>query len=347
MGPDLDRLKDLSRSLGGRHVGVVGDLIADVYLFARPSRLSREAPVLVVRYQDEKVIPGSAANTAMNAAALGGKVHVVGAVGEDGPGRAILEAFQGAGLDPSGVVTVPGTGTVTKTRILVGDPGRTPQQVIRVDREPGGEPLEDLEDLLLERIEEMDVLVEGWLVSDYEFGLVSPKIAGRILRSAGEGKTVVVDSRHRLGFFVGADSLCPNLEELSEYLGRPLETRDQVLQGGKEVLERLGARVLFLTMGNQGMAVFTPGGEPVFLPVVGPDEVTDVSGAGDTVAATILLARCSGADPVEAGWLATCAASVVVQKLGAATATPPELRKALRKAKPFLGESPGGKEKKK
>ena len=347
MTPTLERLTDLSRSLGGRHVGVVGDLIADVYLFARPSRLSREAPVLVVRHLEEKVIPGSAANTAMNVAALGGRVHVVGALGEDGPGRAVLESFREKGLDASGVVTLAGRETVTKTRILVGDPGRTPQQVIRVDLEPSEEAPAALEARLLERIDELDPLVEGWLVSDYEFGLVTEKVARRILRSRREGKVVVVDSRHRLGTFRGVDALCPNLEELREFLDRPLESREEVVRGGKEALERLGVRVLFLTMGNQGMAVFTPGREPVFLPVVGPDQVTDVSGAGDTVAATILLARCAGADPEEAGWLATCAASVVVQKLGAATAAPQELRRALRKAKPFLGSSPGRKEEKK
>ncbi len=325
-------------------MGVVGDLIADVYLFARPSRLSREAPVLVVRYQEEKVIPGSAANTAMNAASLGGKVHVVGALGEDSAGRAILETFRASGLDASGVVALPGAGTVTKTRILVGDPGRTPQQVIRVDREPGLPRGEELEALLLERIEALDPLVEGWLISDYEFGLVSPGVAARILDSARRGKVVVVDSRHRLGAFRGADALCPNLEELGEFLGRPLESREEIRRGGMEALADLKARVLFVTLGNQGMAVFTPESEPRFLPVVGPDQVTDVSGAGDTVAATILLARCSGADPLEAGWLATCAASVVVQKLGAATADPHELRRALERARPFLGEDPGRKE---
>ncbi len=338
-----ERLEELSSSLGGRKVGVVGDLIADVYLFARPSRLSREAPVLVVRYLEEKVIPGSAANTAMNAAALGGSVRVVGALGEDGPGRAVLEAFREAGLDFSGVLVLPGVETVTKTRILVGDPGRTPQQVIRLDRHPPEENRPDLEERLLERIEEADREVEGWLVSDYEFGLVTPGIARRILRSGREGKYVVVDSRHRLGLFKGADALCPNLEELGEFLGRSLAGREEILRGGEEALAALEARVLFLTLGNQGMAVFSRGEEPVFLPVAGPDQVTDVSGAGDTVAATILLARCAGADPVEAGWLATCAASVVVQKLGAATAEPAELRKALRKAEPFPGPpSPEG-----
>ncbi len=347
MGPTLERLEDLSRSLAGRRLGVVGDLIADVYLFARPSRLSREAPVLVVQYQEEKVIPGSAANTAMNAAALGGEVRVVGTVGEDGPGKAVLETFRKAGLDTSGVLALPGTGTVTKTRILVGDPGRTPQQVIRLDRGGGERVLPDQEKRLLEKIEEIDPAVEGWLVSDYEFGLVTEAIAARILRSAREGKYVVVDSRHRLGLFKGADALCPNQEELGEFLGRPLETREAILRAGKEALEALEAKVLFLTLGNQGMAVFPRGEEPVFLPVVGPDQVTDVSGAGDTVAATILLARCAGAGPLEAGWLATCAASVVVQKLGAATATPAELRKALKKAKPLLGKSREGKEMKK
>jgi len=333
---DLERLEGLVRDFAGCRVGVAGDLIADIYQFGSPARLSREAPVLVVRCREERVLPGSAANSAMNLAALGGGVALVGLLGEDGPGRTIREALSRAGIDGEGILSRDGWTTVAKTRVMVGEPGRTPQQVVRLDREPGNDPPGELDREVQARIDRIDRRVAGWLVSDYEYGLVSLSVAEGFVARAAAGRRVVVDSRHHLGRFRGVEAICPNRGEAERLVGHPLEDREDLVAGGREILSRLDPAVLFLTLGNEGMAIFTRDGVELFLPVVGPDEVTDVSGAGDTVAATILLARCVGADPLEAGILATCAASVVVQRLGAAAVGREELIRTLRSAAPQL-----------
>lgn len=340
MAITVERLLELGRALSGRTVGVAGDLIADVYQFGVPARLSREAPVLVVRHERERVLPGSAANSAMNVAALGARVHVLGALGRDEAGERVLARFMECGIETGAILRPPEWSTVTKTRILVGEPGRTPQQVVRIDREPARSLAPEEEDRLLERFEALDARVCAWLVSDYEYGLVNPRLARLFLRSASAGKPVVVDSRRNLSRFKGMDALCPNREEAEALVGHALLERSDLLAGGREILARLCPGMLAITLGNQGMALFPAAGPPTLLPVVGPDQVTDVSGAGDTVAATILLARAAGAAPLEAAWLATCAASVVVQKLGAATLCQAELEAAIRTGAPLFTREP-------
>jgi rfaE bifunctional protein kinase chain/domain len=313
---------------GGRRVGVVGDMVADVYVYGRPQRLSREAPVMVVRYEHEDTIPGSAANTVRNLVALGASPSPVTLLGQDGPGERIHEFFSGAGVDVRGLLLHPGFATVTKTRIMAGDQNRTKQQVIRIDREPHARIPTEAEDALVQRFDLIDREVEAWIVSDYNYFVVGAQVLAR-LRAIAREKPVIVDSRHRLSEFLGARLVTPNEEEAYEAAGVEPGAEDLVEEVGKKLLAAMPGTSVLITRGNQGMMLFEAGGEISSMPVVGGEQIVDVTGAGDTVTATAGLAVVAGSSLREAAELANVAAGIVVMKLGAATCTREEIASRL------------------
>jgi rfaE bifunctional protein kinase chain/domain len=317
--------------MAGVEVAVVGDLIADVYLFTKPARLSREAPVLIVHYEREDVFPGGAANTARNLAELGARVHMVAEVGADAPGARVVEILSAAGVDTAPVLVRKDRATVTKTRILAGDPHRTKQQLFRIDREPtrGDARARDAETIA--RLEAVDRRVGGFVVSDYDYELLAPDVCAW-LRAAAKRKPVIVDSRHRLRSFAGVTVVTPNEEEAEEASGLRIEQPRDADAVGRGLLDGLGTEAVLLTRGKHGMMLFERGREPREFPVVGMGEVVDVSGAGDTVVAAFTAARLAGATLEEAAWISNCAASVVVMKVGAATCSRDELLAALERA---------------
>jgi rfaE bifunctional protein kinase chain/domain len=317
--------------MAGVEVGVVGDLIADVYLFTKPARLSREAPVLIVHYEREDVFPGGAANTARNLAELGARVHMVGEVGADAPGARVVEILSAAGVDAAPVLVRKDRATVTKTRILAGDPHRTKQQLFRIDREPPRGDARQRDAETIARLEAVDRRVGGFVVSDYDYELLAPDVCAW-LRAAAKRKPVIVDSRHRLKSFAGVTVVTPNEEEAEEASGLKIEQPRDAHAVGRGLLDGLGTEAVLLTRGKHGMMLFERGREPLEFPVVGTGEVVDVSGAGDTVVAAFTAARLAGATLEEATWIANCAASVVVMKVGAATCSRDELLAALERA---------------
>jgi rfaE bifunctional protein kinase chain/domain len=306
-------------------VGVVGDMAADVYVYGAASRLSREAPVLVVRHESEEVIPGCSANTMRNVLALGGSVRPFGLLGADAPGRALREVLSGERVDPSGLIESPEWKTITKTRILVGAIHRSKQQVLRLDQEPAAPA--NVEAETIERVGAAGG-VDVWIVSDYDYGFVTPAVFEAVRAT---GRPVVVDSRARLLEFRGATIVTPNEEEAAAAVPMRIRTREDCAIAGRHLLERLAADSVLITRGNQGMALFEPTRpDGDFIPITGSDEITDVTGAGDTVAATLALALAAGGRPAEAMRVANHAAGVVVMKAGAATCSTEELRSALR-----------------
>jgi rfaE bifunctional protein kinase chain/domain len=325
---ELARFVDQMRSV---EVAVIGDLIADVYLYTRPARLSREAPVLVVHYEHEEVIPGGAANTARNLAALGARAHLIAEVGHDAPGAKVVEMLGAAGVVTESILARRDRPTVTKTRILAGDPHRTKQQLFRIDREPRRSDAPMLDAETIARLEAVDRRVAGFVVSDYDYGLLSPPVCAW-LRAAASRKPVIVDSRHRLKSFVGVTVVTPNEEEAEETTGLKIEQTADALAVGRGLLEGLQTGAVLLTRGKHGMMLFERGHEPVEYPVVGTGEVVDVSGAGDTVVAAFTAARMSGASLSESAWISNCAASVVVMKVGAASCSRDELFASLATA---------------
>lgn len=309
-----------------RKIVVVGDLVADQFLYGQISRVSREAPVLILRYERTETMPGGAANCAVNLAALDGRASLVGLVGEDAAGRALLDKLSGAGVVCNGVLTVPGGRTTTKTRILAGQIHSTRQQVIRIDYE--SDPVIDptLREQLRARLREELASADAVIISDYSYGVADTETIAE-LREAAHARNipVLVDSRFGLARFPGFTSATPNEDEVEQLLDSKLTTAEQVTMAGLELRERLDYRALLITRGSHGMLLIEENAEPLHIPAVGAREAVDVTGAGDTVIATYTLALASGASFADAAHLANHAGGLVVMKRGTASIKRQEL----------------------
>jgi rfaE bifunctional protein kinase chain/domain len=316
--------------LGGRTVVVIGDLITDEYLFGKPVRISREAPVLILTFSEREVLLGGAANAANNVHALGARVVPIGVIGRDNAGEELLALFHAAGIPTDGIVTEIGRTTPVKTRIMAGGYQATRQQVVRLDREPAGEPQPVTEDALLARLVALAGRIDAIVISDYGYGTVTPRIFEQVKTIARRANAIVsVDSRYQLPRFTGATAATPNEAELEQLTGVATDDERTVEKAGRQLLERLDARMLLVTRGSRGMALFERDGGTSFIPIHGTDEIADVTGAGDTVISTFSLALACGATPLAAASLANVAGGVVVMKRGTATVSPSELRQAL------------------
>lgn len=320
----LERFRKIIAGFSRARIAVVGDLTVDVYVYGQPYRLSREAPVVILRYEGEDLVPGSGANVVNNLWKLGAKVYPVGTVGDDEPGRKLREYFRDGSVAVEGIVVERGTFTTTKTRVLAGDHNTSKQQMVRIDREPREIVSEESERMLLERLEAVLPEVDGVVVSDYGERVVTRAIIERICAAARE-KLVVVDSRHRIEQFHGVAVVTPNELEAEQSAGATIEDDESLLHVGRRLLARVGSQAVLITRGNKGMSLFERDGIVSHIPIAGSKEVTDVTGAGDTVAATMALGLVSGAAMHEAARLANYAAGVVVMKRGAATLTVEEL----------------------
>jgi rfaE bifunctional protein kinase chain/domain len=324
------RLARTVEAFRNRSVVVVGDLIADEYLFGKPSRISREAPVLILRFTEREVLLGGAANATHNVHALGARVVPVGVVGRDAAGDEVLGLFHGAGIATDGIVTENGRTTPVKTRIMAGGYQATRQQVVRLDREPQSELQTITEDALIARLAALAERAEAIVVSDYGYGTVTPRVFERI-RALGRrtGAVVSVDSRYELPKFTGVTAATPNEAELEQLAGTVVDDERAVDKAGRILLDRLDARLLLVTRGSRGMALLERDGGISFIPIHGTDEIADVTGAGDTVISTFTVALASGAAPIDAAMLANVAGGIVVMKRGTGTVSPSELVQAL------------------
>jgi rfaE bifunctional protein kinase chain/domain len=331
----LSSLRSVVSRFAGRTLIVVGDLIEDEYLIGKPGRISREAPVIILRFTDRDVRLGGAANAAHNAQALGARVLPVGVVGRDRAGEELLALFRAAGIPTDGVVIETGRTTSVKTRIMAGGYQATRQQVVRIDREPAGEPTPTTEDALLTRLSSLATHADAIVVSDYGYGTVTPRVFERVRAMASQRDALVtVDSRYDLPRFTGVTAASPNEAELAELTGQPVDDERAVDKAGRQVLERLKAAMLLVTRGSQGLALLERDGASTFIPIFGTDEIADVTGAGDTVISTFTLALAAGGSPVQAATLANVAGGLVVMKRGTATVTRAELDQALTDGAP-------------
>ena len=318
--PDFSRLR----------VVVAGDLVADHYLFGEPTRLSREAPVMVLAHRREELGAGGAANAARNLRSLGAEVSVLGVIGRDRNGRELLELLEREGIDVEAVETLADWTTPTKTRVLGAEPGRTPQQVLRIDREPAGAPPAEARARLAARLAASEV--DAVLLSDYGYGLLGDEFAAAARTLAAEGTVVVLDPRRNFDAFRGLGAMTPNLGELAlaaRVTPEELETPGGLERAARALLARTSPEFLLVTLGNRGMCLFPGSGEsPLSVPAAGAEAV-DVSGAGDTAAAAFTLALAAGLDGASALRLANAAAGVVVMEPGAAACRLDRLRSVL------------------
>jgi rfaE bifunctional protein kinase chain/domain len=305
---------------------VVGDVVVDRYVFGTTTRISREAPVPVVLHEHEDIRPGGAANAAVNVAALGARPTLLGVVGQDAAARSLRHVLKGGGVLLS-LVAEKGRPTAQKTRILAGAQGTRAQQVLRLDHDPRGAPSESSLASLVRLVRASKA--RAVLLSDYGGGLMEGPVMAALAARARDGLPVLVDSRWALARALGPVVLKPNAPELAELTGLPVTTAQQVAEAATRAMKKLGAAAVVATRGRDGMVVVQRGRKAVVIPAHGSGEVTDVTGAGDTVAAALVAGLASGMDLVEAARLANVAASIVVQKLGAATATPDEILHAL------------------
>jgi D-glycero-beta-D-manno-heptose-7-phosphate kinase len=324
------RLLDLVARCSRARVLVVGDMVADQYIIATPARISREAPVLVLDQRDEFIVPGGATNPGVNARALGAQVFLAGVVGDDVPGQRLRAALEQQGVNLRGVMTEPRRFTSTKTRIVAGGTQIVQQQIVRFDHVDDSPPGDACERDIIAYVRELVPLVDGLIVSDYDSGVITPAIIEACLPFAREhGKVVVVDSHGDLTRFQGATALTPNEPEAAGSLGARITDRASLEAAGKRLLEETRTQGVLITRGSEGMSLFQADEPPLHLPASNLTEVSDTTGAGDTVSATFTLALIAGATMAEAAVLSTIAAGLVVRRLGCATTSPDEMAAAI------------------
>jgi rfaE bifunctional protein kinase chain/domain len=324
--PQQERLTAIVRRFPQTKIVVVGDLVADQFLFGEISRVSREAPVLILRYEGTETTPGGAANCACNLAALDAKAVIIGVVGEDEAGSALIEKLRAANVDCRGIVSAPSVGTTTKVRILAGQSHSTRQQVIRIDYE--GRPLADdnLREQLRSRMREEIATADALIISDYNYGLADAQMVEAIREATRERNIpVLVDSRFGLTRLTGFTSATPNEDEVEHVLGQQFTDINRLEAAGRTMREQLNYRALLVTRGSNGMLLLEEGAEPLYIEAIGAREAVDVTGAGDTVIATYALALAFGSTFADAAHLANHAGGLVVMKRGTATINRQEL----------------------
>ncbi|MCK8824313.1 bifunctional heptose 7-phosphate kinase/heptose 1-phosphate adenyltransferase [Fuchsiella alkaliacetigena] len=310
---------------------IVGDIIADEFIIGEPERLSREAPVLILRHNESSILPGGGTNAANNVADLGGEVYLAGVIGADRMGERLKKYLAEKQIKTDGLIVDDSRPTSVKTRILAGGGQTVKQQVVRIDKLENSHVDPEIEEKLLAYVEEVIAEVEAVILSDYGNGVFTPRIKERVIELArDEEKLVTVDSRYELLSFEGISIATPNKEETEQVLGFKLDSREQIDRAGQALLEKLAAEAMLITLGGEGMALFTePGESGTYIPAANFTEVFDVTGAGDTVIGALTLALASGAAFEEAMRIANHAAGIVVRKAGVATTDREEVRKMI------------------
>ncbi len=332
MTKQADKLTRIVEAFPEVTVTVIGDLVADEFIFGEIARVSREAPVLILRRRERDVVPGGGANAIYNLAALGVSVLPVGVVGDDEPGRALLHRFRQKRIPLSGILKLKDHVTVTKTRILAGQTHTARQQVVRVDREPDAPLNSTAARRLVSAARKYAGASDALLISDYGYGAATPQIFNAI-RAGGalKGMPVALDSRYRLLEYTGVTAATPNEPEVEAALDARIGNDRENLEAAAEVvMDRMRLQSLVITRGRDGMVAFPRGHRPIDIPIHGSDQVADVTGAGDTVIATFTAALAAGADAESAARLANYAGGIVVMKRGTATASREELLHAIR-----------------
>ena len=331
---DLLALAECVEKFSSKRVVLLGDFVADEFQFGEISRVSREAPVLILRHRETQVVPGGGANATNNLAALGATVLPITAVGQDATGDALLDYFRDKRVNTSGIVRIKGWTTPTKTRFVAGWAHTVGQQVLRVDREPQA-PLPEsarakVQQLLAAKIRSADALA----VSDYGFGVASPELVRQATTRRKGSLLVTLDARYQLGAYAkaGITSATPNEAEVEALHHTAIGSNfNELARCGQATLAAMKLRALLVTRGRDGMALFESRERVTRIAVHGSDQAVDVTGAGDTVLAAYTLSLACGASPLEAAHIANFAGGLVVMKRGTATVSRAELLEAIRR----------------
>lgn len=309
-----------------KKIVIVGDLVADQFLRGTIVRVSREAPVFILKHNETETLPGGAANAAVNVAALGGEAILIGVAGEDANGDALLEKLRLLNVNCEYVFRSPSLRTTTKVRVLAGQHYAPRQQVIRIDYENTELITKDLQENLNQNLINAAQKADAIIISDYNYGVANAEIAATAKQIAEENKIpLLVDSRFDLQNFQGATTATPNYDEVEQILGENFTEEDCI-----RLRETLGYESLLITRGNQGMLLIEKNKSPLNIKAVGSEEPVDVTGAGDTVIATYALALASGLSFADAANAANHAGGIVVMKKGTAAVDLDELLASLQ-----------------
>ncbi|MFB0517759.1 MAG: bifunctional heptose 7-phosphate kinase/heptose 1-phosphate adenyltransferase [Acidobacteriota bacterium] len=326
-----ERLLRIIEEFSGKRLLVVGDMIADEFVYGKIERISREAPVLILKYEESVILPGGGANAVSNIATLGGVAIPIGVVGEDEPGRRLHKALNKKGVELSQLIVHPHYRTPTKSRILAGGLHSTKQQVLRIDREIPFDRWEELSTPIIKSFDALTDHLDAIILSDYGYGFLSLPVFQHILGEARRrGINITLDSHYNLLSFPGVTAATPNEPEVEAALQVTVGKDEKVLvRAGRALLQRLACQAVLVTRGSDGMNLFEKGKEPVHIGIYGTDEIADVTGAGDTVISVFTLALAAGATYYEAARLANYAGGIVVMKRATATVSQQELFQAV------------------
>jgi len=322
-------MKELFRKFGKTGILVIGDLMIDQYIWGRVKRISPEAPVPVVEVTEENLLLGGAANVAHNVLSLGGRVFIAGTIGEDATGNILINKLRENGFNTDGIVKDGKRPTTVKTRVIAHN-----QQVVRFDREEKTEIQQSTLSLLLEYVRSCLPKIKGIVISDYCKGLVTKKLVKTLLELAGKKIFIAVDPKiGHFDYYRGVDLITPNTNEASFAAGIDISDDKTLISAGNLLMKKLQCGSVAITRGDEGMTLFEKTGRITHIPTCA-QEVYDVSGAGDTVIATLTLCKAAGAPLSDAAIVANHAAGVVVGKIGTATVTQQDILKSMKMCRP-------------
>jgi D-glycero-beta-D-manno-heptose-7-phosphate kinase len=322
-----DRLFSVLTQFASARVLVIGDLTLDEFLTGEVERISREAPVVILRHETTKQVPGGGANAIYNFARLGAKVLAVGLLGKDEQGRSLRGLLEAARINTDGIIVDPNRPTVTKTRISGHSRQSVTQQIVRVDRKSDDLPDLDLQVQLSQYIKEQMNNVDAVVCSDYGDGTLTEPVISAALSAS----RTIVDAQKHLERYRGATLFTPNLPEAELAVGYAITDETTLTQAGQNLLALTRAQHILITRGEQGMSLFDREGSIHHIPAFNRTKVFDVTGAGDTVVAALTLGLTVGASAWEAAVLGNLAASIVVRQFGTTTTTPEEMKVALQR----------------
>lgn len=331
----MANVKELSKILdrfSKLRIVVLGDLMLDEYVFGATTRISREAPVLILKHERTVSLPGGGANPVSNIASLGAEALPVGVLGTDRAGETLRDLFKEKGVDIGGIVGEPGRVSPVKVRVLAGDHNTARQQVIRIDHLAEHPMLPSTERAVLSALEARLKGADGLIVSDYGNGLITPSVLRFVNGLAKKQPKLVtcVDSRYQLGEYRGVTAMVPNETEAAPAAGFEDFGPDDLDKIGKRLLSRSKAKQVLITRGSRGMSLFKAG-KREDIGVLGGTQIVDVNGAGDSVAACFTLALAAGATSSQAMQLANAAGGVAVMQAGPASVTRDQILALLRK----------------
>ncbi len=321
-----DRLFELIDRFSQARVLVVGDLTLDEFITGQVERISREAPVLILRHETTTRSPGGGANAVSNLASLGAIVKAVGLLGKDEQGRSLRQILDDSGINTGGVLIDPDRPTVTKTRISGHSRQSVTQQIVRLDRKSDSLPDLNLQSQLAEYIRSQVNSVDAVVCSDYGDGVLTAPL----IEAALSHPRTIVDTQKQLGRYLGATLFTPNLPEAEKAVGYAITNPQTLTRAGKDLLKLTQAKQILITRGEQGMSLFDPTGNEQHIPAFNRTKVFDVTGAGDTVVAALTLGLIAGASFWEAAILGNLAASIVVRQFGTTTTSTSQMKAALQ-----------------